>query len=664
MTRLDRYSEPFTATGGAAAEGILNQLGRPHIHPLEVLVREAVQNSWDARRDDEPTVAVEISRYRLSQAQATVLRQELLADPPPGLDLPAHIAGEPEILYFADYGTTGLGGLTRGNRARELGESDFADFVFISGAPPDKALGGGSYGFGKASFFIASAANTVVIDTLCWFEGRLERRLIASALGESFTGAGGILHTGRHWWGRVEDGAPRPVLGEEAERLATALGLPQRRSETELGTTIAIVAPDSDPDDGVPTPVPMDFVGDCLLWNFWPKMVGTDSDPTMRFELREDGRTVSLAEPRRHPRLAPFVEAMDALRTEQEDPSDPALTDPMTIDRTVRSLRPQQLLGRLVLRRVVSAAAPPTAGDLEPHGASLTRNGLHHVALMRTGELVVRYLPGREPATGRHGYAGVFRCALPVDQAFRASEPPTHDNWVFESVTDPRQRSFVKKALEQIREACKDAAGVATGVVPQATGDEVPLGAFADSMAELMPGSSGPGARSPLLAGRASNGSRGRGAEIPAGSGGTAQPAESPTKGVPPGADGSGPQLRDGGPAARGPRVMPAGQPELRLDSRLGAVLACPFRLVPGVGDVILSARVEVMVGDGNETESDPPAGWSNDETRLWIGPSGERLDEARPTVGAGAEGTWSVLVPATADAMVRVDIAAESPAP
>ena len=57
-----RYSEPYQPTGGLAAEGVINQLGRPDIEPLEVLVREAVQNCWDARRDTELSIRIEIGR--------------------------------------------------------------------------------------------------------------------------------------------------------------------------------------------------------------------------------------------------------------------------------------------------------------------------------------------------------------------------------------------------------------------------------------------------------------------------------------------------------------------------------------------------------------------------------------------------------------------------
>ena len=47
---MERYSEVYSPTGGLAAEGVINQLGRPDIESLEVLVREAVQNCWDAKR--------------------------------------------------------------------------------------------------------------------------------------------------------------------------------------------------------------------------------------------------------------------------------------------------------------------------------------------------------------------------------------------------------------------------------------------------------------------------------------------------------------------------------------------------------------------------------------------------------------------------------------
>lgn len=81
MIKLDRFSEPYNATGGLAAVGVLNQLGRPDIEPLEVLVREAVQNCWDAKRDDVNRIQVEIGRSVLGEEQVRTLRDTILVDP-------------------------------------------------------------------------------------------------------------------------------------------------------------------------------------------------------------------------------------------------------------------------------------------------------------------------------------------------------------------------------------------------------------------------------------------------------------------------------------------------------------------------------------------------------------------------------------------------------
>ncbi len=46
---LTLHQERVSPSGSMMSIGILNQLGRPNLDTLAVLVREAVQNSWDAR---------------------------------------------------------------------------------------------------------------------------------------------------------------------------------------------------------------------------------------------------------------------------------------------------------------------------------------------------------------------------------------------------------------------------------------------------------------------------------------------------------------------------------------------------------------------------------------------------------------------------------------
>src|SRR3954468_14824677 len=102
MPPLQRYSEPYNATGGLAAEGVINQLGRPDIEPLEVVVREAIQNCWDAKRATVSAIRVEVGRRVLDTDAVAAFERSLLVDPPPGLPLREELVPGLEILYFAD----------------------------------------------------------------------------------------------------------------------------------------------------------------------------------------------------------------------------------------------------------------------------------------------------------------------------------------------------------------------------------------------------------------------------------------------------------------------------------------------------------------------------------------------------------------------------------
>ena len=81
---------------------------------------------------------------------------------------------------------------------------------------------------------------------------------------------------------------------------------------------------------------------------------------------------------------------MDRLRTDPGEEGD----DPTIIDQHISSERPIQHLGRVVIQK--GPVAPVVADDERAltQGARQTIRGVHHVALMRNAELVVKYLPG------------------------------------------------------------------------------------------------------------------------------------------------------------------------------------------------------------------------------------------------------------------------------
>ena len=659
MKRLERFSEPYNATGGLAAVGVLNQLGRPDITPLEVLVREAIQNCWDAKRADVSRIQVEIGWSNLDAGRVNTLRNSILVDPPPGLGLDTALRDGMQTLYIADFGTHGLGGPTRADHQGDL--RDFVDFVRNIGQPPDKDFGGGSFGYGKAAFYIASEARTIIVDTLCPLpDGSLERRLLGCALGDNFE-LDGVPYTGRHWWGRVVDGIPEPLVGDEAQAVATELGLPSRNGRDGLGTTVLVIAPCIGLEASDGTDCSMEFVAEAVVWNFWPRMIDTPGGARRSIDVRltKDGVAMRLPNPRTHPRLRGFVEAMDRMHQE------PGEDDEFTLDRAIKCLRPVQHLGRLTIQKGATAPADPADRPV-PRGASITAAGVHHVALMRTPEIVVKYLAGPPSASGKLGYSGVFKCALDVDNAFKSAEPPTHDDWIFRFVHDPHQRSFVKVALDRIAGICRIAAGYEVSIQALTDVDGVPLGEFADAMASLMPGTEGPGARRQATKRGKTSPKRRRKAPgrtaidaanadvwVDGGGSGTNQPnAERSSE-------------RSDEPALtsrprRAPQARPAGDPSPAIASDGSPVMRYPFELRAHGSRIRLSGSIEIMTNDGSQQEMEPPAGYITPRILRWIDPTGVEHEGDIAVAGPDEiDGRWSVEVELSEE-MMRVDIAPE----
>ena len=190
--------------GAINAEGIKNQLGRPSLDRFVLLVREAAQNSWDAADPggDGP-VRFAIDLRELDQQVGDAWRRLLLSSAPAAEHLPLRdkLAAPLSILFVSDRGTVGLGGPTRADAVREGERHNYVSFVLNVGEPRDVEFGGGTYGFGKAVFFLASTASTVLVYTHCRNgEDHVESRLVGCALGPSFE-SDGHAHTGRHWFG-------------------------------------------------------------------------------------------------------------------------------------------------------------------------------------------------------------------------------------------------------------------------------------------------------------------------------------------------------------------------------------------------------------------------------------------------------------------------------
>ncbi|WP_158710238.1 hypothetical protein [Streptomyces sp. NRRL F-5126] len=643
MTGPRWFSQPYPPEGASAAEGIRNQLGRPALDLLTILVRESAQNSWDARLGQTAgPVDYRMDMWTVGPAHAAAWRALLLEGAPARVeDFPLRKVlrqGSIPVLAVSDRGTRGLGGPTRADNA--VGpERDFVSFVRNIGEPRDVALGGGTYGFGKGIFYLLSGAGTILVHSRCRTpEGGYETRLIGCTLWQSHV-AGGRRYTGRHWWGDTSGEVVEPLIGQQAEATAKRLGL-RPFDLDETGTTIVVVDPNL---DDLERPAAADYLAETIAWQLWPKMISVaDESSAMRFTVTCDGIDHPVPDPRETRPLDMFVAAYESMAG--PDGSD------------LQCLKPKRHLGRLgLIKRIV----PP----LEPTRASRmvdVEDLVHHVCLMRPAELVVTYRPGPKPPSVNQGYAGVFRADESMDDVYAKAEPPTHDAWNPQSLDRP-ESTFVSSTFRRIDEALEDLLSLGGSARPGA--GQVALGAASSLFSGLVGGAWGiggatayakPGStvvrtrmrgtdddqRGEPAGGAASSDATGAGTVV-GGTSATDRPPGAGTNGV-------------AATARRRPRVEFIGEPyyEDRGDDTL---LVQDFRLpVPGLQRVRIDLAVTLPGANGRET--DPPKGASMPELVGWEDAAGE-LRTTESCVIEGGDARRRALVRPAPDTMTEIDI-------
>src|SRR5687768_614488 len=105
---LHLYQEPVTPTGGHKSEGVQNVLGRPPLNWITIVLREAVQNSWDARQGDGP-VEFGIRWWQPTREQKSALREKVFTNEPAKPQIRQTLTNSSlDVLVFSDRGTRGL----------------------------------------------------------------------------------------------------------------------------------------------------------------------------------------------------------------------------------------------------------------------------------------------------------------------------------------------------------------------------------------------------------------------------------------------------------------------------------------------------------------------------------------------------------------------------
>ncbi|MFR9756560.1 hypothetical protein [Streptomyces sp. TR06-5] len=647
MTAPGWFSQPYPPEGASAAEGIRNQLGRPELDLMTILVREAAQNSWDARPEGS-TAPVEF-RLDLRDVGPAELRnwhELLLADAPRGeAAFPLHATlrrtatgnlRPVRILAVSDRGTSGLGGPTRADVVTN-GDRDFVTFLRNTGEPRDTTLGGGTYGFGKGIFYLLSRSGTILVHTRCRNErGEPETRLMGCTLWKSYTSpADGRQYTGRHWWGDRSHETVEPLIGSEAEATARKLGLGHFAPD-ETGTTVVVVDPkfslDSEQDD-LSSAEAADYLAESIAWHLWPKMLPRrNGEPPMRFRVGHDGREVPVPDPAHMRPLNLFVTAYRNMLERDDE---------------LWCRNPKKLLGRigLVKRIVPGFESTPASRQV---GIDRT---VHHVCLMRPAELVVTYFPGPKPPTENIGYAGVFRGDIGMDDAYAQAEPPTHDAWNPQSL-DGHEATYVRTTFRRLRERLADF-GLGKGRIGDGA-TRVALGAASSRFAGLVGGTWGVGGATDYLSvrtmgpsesdsGPAARRSRRR-ARAAAAAGSDAVGAHEGT-----------PRTASG---ARRPRVAYLGEPYYQ-DRGDDCCLVQEIQLPVPVRQRLRAELTITLPGTGGR-ETDPPKGARMPRLVGWEDPDGRLHSEVEPVVVGGDGTMWRAIVQPAPDTVTEIAIRTE----
>lgn len=440
--KVSIYPEPYAPSGNIGDGGLRKLLGAPSLNSLQMVLREAVQNSCDAAiPGNGPTILVRIRT--LSPIQINMLKTVFFSELPSNSTSKEKLLSflsskTPRVLEICDYHTLGLMGPTRADcLPPETSQTNFINFMRNFGSNHDTQNRGGTYGFGKASLYQASNCETIIVNSLTTFGSTIVQRLMGCHLGlqhEKLINETRVQRfTGRHWWGHKKaDDFVDPIEGPEALELATEMGLPKRVG-TQTGTSIMIL----DPFTEHSTDILGGLIQECLLWNFWPRLtLDTPTTKKIEFQIEIEEQSYTLPRPEDFPPLDLYAAAIKKIRTSQKD----------TI--SIKRYKPAKVLGQLSLIKGIRGKRTPltsTADTVIPFVSG-------HIALMRPVELVVKYYEGNLLPDESVEWAGVFIADEGVQHAFAKAEPPAHDDWQPKIIDNDDDKSYVTIALKRIKD--------------------------------------------------------------------------------------------------------------------------------------------------------------------------------------------------------------------
>lgn len=259
---------------------LLKSLQTEKLPELDLLVREAVQNSSDAALDYKESDSVWID-FKYKNFDAEALCEQLGAiGREIGKNRPDIISCK-KCLEIRDRKTTGL---TGPYKKEELNKSDHGNYfklIFDSGINQTQAGAGGNWGFGKSVYYRISRAGIVVYYSQIRLGGAndenspTEERLVVTMV-EDESRDDSILSSiiqspsGRAWWGRIDTdrNTVLPITDHNSiEALLNIFGLePFEEGETDTSVIIPFIDEDKTMSDIIPNDSISEDVSARCVW--------------------------------------------------------------------------------------------------------------------------------------------------------------------------------------------------------------------------------------------------------------------------------------------------------------------------------------------------------------------------------------------------------------
>lgn len=433
---------------------------------LEVLAREATQNSLDERVDhDRPVVTRfvlheltgehlkrflsalgwgSIERHLRQAADRQQKAGRVLIDGLNELDRTGRLV----LLRIDDYNAAGLTG-------PEYGDGRFARVVRRTLDSGKAGSQGGSYGLGKAALWAASRFGLVLVNSTLSErqEGRHERRM-AGRLELPWHALDGEDFSGPAWFGLRDKERGRAVRSWWADA-ETAESLYLERSDPAPGTSFLVVgAYDGSGDTGELEGM-YDQLVKGVAENFWASMVGGDrSAPLLRTSVAawRDGMVVRaerVVDPHAHePARSRAVKAFLDGRTTSELTSREDVLQ-VSVPLKLPALKEPASDGgdRPDTHAAVLLVTPTKDDDSRPD----------QLAFMRATRMVVRNKKVGDLPLGHRRFQAVLLAGLATgrntpdsqdaERLLRTAEPPDHNDW---RATEDLTATYVRGARQCI----------------------------------------------------------------------------------------------------------------------------------------------------------------------------------------------------------------------